>query len=220
MSTSPQPNSVYFYYGSSMRGTFKTGDCLIVEPLTRSKIQRGDVVIYSNPLLPVRHRLVVHRVMKVVPGGLILRGDSNPATDVSVVVEDDIVGRVVYVERHAKRYPVHNGWRGWLTGKFRHVWNPVSRHIRRFIYRKIIVRLGRRGYRWLRDHQIASRIYKPKLTRIYLETPGGPMMEFMHGNRIVARWWVDQQMLDCQKPYDLFLRREDLASEFRPSGRN
>jgi phage repressor protein C with HTH and peptisase S24 domain len=62
--------------GTSMRPLFAPGDALVVRPATVADVRPGDVVLVE------RHgRLCAHRLMRITPATLELRGDDLPAPD-------------------------------------------------------------------------------------------------------------------------------------------
>ena len=209
----PGEKFAYFYRGASMRGTFRAGDYLTVIPVALREIRPGDIVIYRKPMsVPDDDDTVAHRVIKVMPGGLIMRGDFNPASDLTVVMEEDIVGRVARFERRGKTRAVIGGRIGLLCGRWFHVWHPARLRFQRAIRRRVVP-LGRWFYHWLRTSGVIARVWRPPLTRISLTTPHGPIVKYTHRGRTVAVWWSQRRRLQCRKPYDLILWRELPLSE-------
>lgn len=200
----------YFYHGQSMRGTFRPGDSLIAEPVALAEIRPGDVIVYRKPG-PQEGSKVVHRVMKVVPGGLILRGDNNPAEDVTVVLEEDIIGRVTHVQGGSRTRKVHGGQAGLWRARWLHAWNPARRVLRWWGW-KILYHAGHYPYRWLRRSGLIAHLWRPAITRIQLMSDSGPVVKFVCGNRTVAQWWPEYRRFRCRKPYDLILRPEDFLA--------
>jgi signal peptidase I len=204
-----QEQEVLFYHGNSMRGMFRLGDRMFIEPVSLASLHPGDVVIYrktdnSGPDC----EKVVHRVVKVVPGGLIARGDNNRTTDVAVVLEKDIVGRVTHYERQGEVRRVCGGHWGLLRGWLLHRWHPTRRSGRRFI-EKWIFPLGRPFYRWLRQSGRVHRIWHPPVVEVHLETEEGSLIIFVVGKCTVARWWPQSKRFWCRKPYDLIIPNPD-----------
>lgn len=65
---------------ASMRPTIPPGSVIVVRPTPVEDLRVGDIVTYSAPLPD--HRLVTHRVVKVVrPGVVQTRGDANNTPD-------------------------------------------------------------------------------------------------------------------------------------------
>ena len=78
--------------GGSMRPALRDGDVITLAPLARPP-RRGEVVAARRGGL-----LAVHRVVALVPGGAVLRGDACAAED-GVFTHDELIGRAVSVRR-------------------------------------------------------------------------------------------------------------------------
>lgn len=206
------PDGTLFYHGHSMRGTFRPGDRLVIEPVALDVLRPGDVVVYrkedGNPGDAERDK-VVHRVMRVVPGGLVLRGDNNPARAVEVVLAEDIVGRVTHVRRGARTRPVRGGRGGMRRARGLHGWHSARRGLGWLGWQTLRL-VARRPYRWLRASGLVARVWHPTLTRVHLATEDGPLIKFVHGRRTIAECWPQRRTYRCRKPYDLVLRPEDV----------
>lgn len=209
-----QPEYLY-YSGISMRGTFRLGDRLAVVVVPMADLRRGDVVVFRRPTGEGHDSdQVVHRVMSVVPGGLILRGDFNPAADLAVVLEDALIGRVMYAERGGRRRAVWNGRPGLWRARLLHRWFPV----RRTVYRRaraFVFSLGRSTYHWLRRSQLVPRMWHPRLEKVLMQTDNGPLIKVVAGRRTVAWWWPEQRRLIYRRPYDLVLWVDDTFASSR-----
>ena len=88
--------------GACMRPFVRDGDVVEVEPIGESSIRRGDVVLFRE----AEDRVLVHRVIQLGPrdrpDGLLTKGDAVVHPD-EPVVRDRVLGRVVAVERGARR---------------------------------------------------------------------------------------------------------------------
>ena len=202
----PDGDDIRFYRGRSMGGTFRPGDCLTVAPASLTDVRPGDVVVYRGPNHQGDAEELVHRVMAVAPGGLVARGDNNPCADTTLVTADNLLGRVTHVERGGKTQPVRSGQLGRLRARFLHA--------RRRVWRcawGLVVRVGRRPYRWLRNSGLIPRLWRPAVMKIHLATENGPLVKYVCGGRTVARWWPQRNHFECQKLYDLVIPRPDGA---------
>jgi len=90
----------------SMRPALEVGDLIIVQGVTSTDIQVGDIIIFE---LPEKGR-TIHRVARIqtLPNGTIqfkTKGDANPNEDAYWVAEQNVLGRVLH------RIP----YIGWLT---------------------------------------------------------------------------------------------------------
>jgi hypothetical protein len=193
----PEFIPIRFYRGSSMRGTFRVGDCLEMEPAAIGDIRRGDIVIYHgsnpDPKAPIE---LVHRIISMKPEGLVARGDSNLHPDTALVTRDNLAGRVRYRVRCGKRDEVKGGFRGLMQARILH--NLIRpRTWLRFLAGKI--------YGGLRLTGLIRRLWHPDITVIRFMTEKGPLLKYICRGRTVAWWWAEKNRFDCRKPYDLIL---------------
>jgi hypothetical protein len=193
-----------------MAGTFRPGDCLIVESIPLADIGPGDIVIYRGGDRAVAEEAMVHRVIAVTPGGLITRGDNNAHMDEAPVTGDNLIGRVARVERDGKAQRVHGGWWGLLRARIRYTRNRVVPTIRR-----VIIRPGRRPYGWLRESGLVAHLWRPSIVKLRLTNKNGSLLKFVHKGRTVATWWFEPELFHCHRPYDLVIWREYLALKRR-----
>jgi SynChlorMet cassette protein ScmC len=107
--------------GTSMIPTLDEPDLLQVQPYGTARVRPGDVVCFKSS---GTGKTVVHRVVSAgrpgTGGGgptdrIRTRGDNNPADDDEVLQAGDIIGRVRYAQRGARRRTVHGGWRGFMV---------------------------------------------------------------------------------------------------------
>lgn len=90
--------------GGSMWPAIRDGDVLTLSPLGgAAPLRRGDVVA-----LHCGGALVVHRVVRCEPGGVVLRGDALPREDGAFAVSA-VLGRVVSVQRGSRKAPPGRG---------------------------------------------------------------------------------------------------------------
>jgi len=81
--------------GSSMYPTLKSPGYIDVQPYGNEKPRRGDIIHFRSPSSGT---MVVHRVMKVRPQGLVTRGDNNTQNDPDLVPLLSVDGKVVAVK--------------------------------------------------------------------------------------------------------------------------
>ena len=97
------------YIGSSMNPTLKPGDRLDIVSHHWQAFRRGDVVVFISPTDKCK---AVHRVILVDSNGLRTRGDNCNRIDPWVLSPDQIVGRVISVQRGNRRRRVLGGYWG------------------------------------------------------------------------------------------------------------
>ena len=193
------PGSNYrFYTGHSMAGTFKFGDTLIFEDSMLSEIKPGDVLIYKDLDQAGDGGEIVHRVLKVLPGGMLVQGDSNPCPDTTLVTERGLVGKVSHFERNGRRLPVR-------FSRFNLIRVHLLRsHYRlRRIIRGLACRMGHRFYGWLRNTGLIAQLWRPPVVKVRFCGENGPLVKYIYRNRTVANHWVNTGKFKCRKPYDL-----------------
>jgi signal peptidase I len=190
----------FIYRGPSMTPTFRPGQVLYVH-LEARDIAAGDVIVFHDHN---DNHQVVHRVISVSASGLITRGDNNLRSDPAPIISDQVVGRVEKTKLGGQIRPVVGGWRGlWLARVLRAILR-----IKRFLRRVL-----RGPYRWLRASRLVAYFWKPSFSKVWLAGEDGPWVKFIHRGRSIARWWPQQNRFECQKPYDLVLRCEDLLDK-------
>jgi len=185
-----------FYQGSSMLGTFRPGDQLVVRTMGLEKMKPGDVILFRKE----DGSEIVHRVVSIELSGLMTRGDNNNFPDSELVLLQDVVGLVTRLERRGKVYSVLGGKSGLLRLNLLRFWY-------RFMQR--IVLLGRYPYRRLQQWRLIARFWHPNLTRIHLKTDNGLLVKYIYKRRVIARWWPEKHTFECQKPYDLVINNPE-----------
>ncbi|MBN2005231.1 MAG: signal peptidase I [Anaerolineae bacterium] len=185
-------HNIFQYRGSSMTGTFRPGDMLVVRETAFADVRPGDVVAFRAPGGDDDATLIVHRVMARAADGLITRGDACGAPDAARVQAGDLVGRVVQAQRgrHVRRV-----WGG-FAGR---CWARLLRLRRR------VLALGRLPYRRLRASGLVRRVWRPAVTQVSVMTTQGPVVKYLCGARAVAEWRPETRVYRCRKPYDLVL---------------
>ena len=63
--------------------------CLIDTHVDYDSLQTGDIIVYDRPY---DHMQVIHRIVAVLPDGIITKGDANPVDDDILLTEADITG--------------------------------------------------------------------------------------------------------------------------------
>ena len=190
------------YKGRSMEGTFRFGDLLIIVGVRWSNIRPGDVLVYRGPGQNGEGE-IVHRVIDILPGGLVVQGDNNSVPDNSLVTEKNLVGRVSHLQRDGKRFRVYRGRSGLLR---MHI-HRGGQHVLGVMWRKFRT-MGRKYYGWLRKNGLIARLWRPSIVKVRLLTKSGPLIKYVSRDRTVAFYWVEKGQFKCRRPYDLVMRRK------------
>lgn len=110
-----QKRQVFRYHGLSMCPCFQEGDLLEIEPVDRAKIKVGDCLVFWGE----NGQQVVHRVVEKGEK-LKTRGDAFKQVDESVVLPQQMIGRVTCRHRMGRKTPVSNGLLGHFKGRLFH----------------------------------------------------------------------------------------------------
>jgi signal peptidase len=92
-------------HGMSMRPTIQHGDLVTVEPIDASEIRRGNILLYRDGDHVVAHRVVGLTASK----RFLLCGDGVETPD-PPVRPDQVLGRVVALERGGRLLRLHRHW--------------------------------------------------------------------------------------------------------------
>jgi signal peptidase I len=194
--------SPYYYYGNSMAGTFKPGDCLTVESAFWENIKPGDIVIFST----MNNEKVVHRVLAIKDEGLITCGDNNFDCDLEPVSPDHLLGIIKQVERGNKIYYVAGGEIGLLKFILLQCLNrtlKLTKIVCRYPYQ-----LAKQQIKLL-----LKRVWHPEIIRVTLTVDQGRVIKYLYKGRTIAIWWTEKHIFECQKPFDLVVSNPEEGKE-------
>ncbi len=177
-----------------MHPTFKAGDGLITIPCTGRPIRIGDVVIFKSPQDKAQ---IVHRVIKITPRGIKTRGDNNRLEDPWLLQPQDILGRVVEIQRGSRRLKTWNGLAG-------HQYAELQRTRRR-----LLDRLAALWPRWLPRRLPIIRARHLKIA--IFKKPGGDENVLLLGRRAIGRRRDASTPWMIRSPYRFFISTATLA---------
>ncbi len=186
------PGQAFLYHGTSMRGTFRHGDVLLVTPADPSQVHPGDILAFFKRQADGSDALVTHRVQRRTTRGFITRGDNNAAPDPGAVSSERLVGRIDVIHRRGRACSVRGGRVG--------LWWAAFLRLRRRLLRAIEA-----PYRFLGKSGLARLLWRPRLQQVCLLTEQGPLIKYVHGRQTVASWWPRKGQFLCRKPYDLVI---------------
>ena len=96
--------------GSSMRPFIRSGDLVEIQPVAADELRPGQVL-----LCRLRDgRLVVHRLVRVEPSGLILQGDARLVPD-GRLLPDQVLGRMTGLGREGQWLRLDTFQHAWLA---------------------------------------------------------------------------------------------------------
>ncbi len=184
------------FRGGSMCGTFRDGDCLWVDNTPYNEYQLGDVVAYRED-----EKTVSHRIVGRTPAGWVTQGDANRWSDRRVLRAEEMIGRVVAMERAGVRRSVVGG----AAGLRRARWLHVRARLRRWACECLAP-----FYRLLRATHLVRFLWHPSVLRLKLvmlaeDSSHETCIKYLVRGRAVACWFPAEQRWSCRKPYDLVL---------------
>jgi signal peptidase I len=189
-----------FYYclGPSMSPTLKAGDYLAIFPYGDRPLRRGDVVLFRPP---GEERLIAHRLVAVDSTGLKARGDNNDRQDPWPLLPENILGRVVRVERRGRFHTLRGGPAGELYGR-------VIRCLT--MSRLALFRVFRPAYRWAARTGWLKRVlpFRPRTRVVAIRRPNGIELQLVAGRFVLGRRPAGSQQWHIKRPLKPFL---DLA---------
>ncbi len=192
--------NICLYRGRSMEGTFRFGDRLHVTSVSLSLLRPGDVVVYRRVNRNGVEDARVHRVIRVLPDRLIVRGDNNLCADRTWVDENNLMGRVSQFERDGKKLPMHRRRFGLLR-----LYTFHKRHRVRQVMWRLVRALVSKPYRSFRESGRIRHLWRPSIVTVRLMTENGPLLKYICRDRTVAWYWPGYERFTCRKPYDLVI---------------
>ena len=90
--------------GKSMAPFIQSGDKIFVAPVAKGSIHAGDILAFVHPQ---NGRVLAHRVVKLSEGRIFCKGDNVGAGGDGWITYQDVLGRVVRVQRKEKE--IHLG---------------------------------------------------------------------------------------------------------------
>lgn len=183
-----------FYTGSSMRTTFRSGDCVIFEYVQPGRLRPGDVVVFRA--VPDPGIDSVHRIVRVGKESLDVTGDDSPSHSIESVPFEKVLGRVVSLERNGRRLPVVGGIPGSMWAKV------VSRG-------GGLRRLMGVLYGLLRRSGIVRFLWRPRIETLKIATDQGSVVRLVSSGRTIGKWCPEREILVLRKPWDLVVSARD-----------
>lgn len=189
-----------FCRGESMRPLFRPGDRIRFVPCRVEELRRGDVIVFHAPGETTR---IFHRVVCAGAAGVRTRGDANAGDDRWQLLQDELVGRVLSVERAGRLIAVHGGFKGHLLARairllagldhrFATVLHPVYRSLARSgIFRRLV------------PASLAPRI-------IAVQRQEGREMQLLMGGRVIGRRPAGTGAWTIRRPYRIFVDEQTL----------
>jgi hypothetical protein len=182
------------YTGPSMNPTLKNLDKLFYAPCENSKIKRGDIVVFLNQDQNLK---IIHRVIRANHMGIVTQGDNNSKADASVLRPDQIIGRIIYGERHNRKIRIYNG----LPGTMQAARIRGIREIKECLF----------TFLKLPYHLLAGKFRLPLKTKVLVfQRPEGKEIQLVISKVVVARQLPGKDW-KIRPPFRLFLDESSLS---------
>lgn len=97
--------------GSSMMPFIRSGDKIFVSRVDMHSIKRGDILVFVHP---ESSHVLAHRVVKLKSSRILCKGDNVPNLFDGWIFYEDVLGRVVRVQRERKQIKFGLGIEGKL----------------------------------------------------------------------------------------------------------
>ncbi len=188
------------YNGNSMSPTLRPGDMVSVGLYEDRRIGVGDVIAFCDPY---SGKLTVHRIISIDPEGLRTKGDNNRAADHWVLGANEIMGRVVSVQRGEKRIRIYGG----LPGRT-YVLGLAAVKLINITFSSVL----RPAYRWLASRGTLRHFFSPWIPiRVsHFKRLDGVELQLRWGKRTIGRLLPGQERWYIRRPFKLFVNEASL----------
>lgn len=198
------------FRGHSMKGTFQTGDVLILTPVSFQKILVGDIIVFNSSYFASCNE-VVHRVVRITSDGLFTRGDSARHEDPSPITNNDLIGKVTKKVCGNHILPVSGGLRGQIRGVIlSYYWVLI----------RALIQFAIAPYYALKCSGLARIFCRPRVTFNLIRNPERSFIQLICRNAVVGRIMLDTCTIEIKKPWDLVIREKDLLTTYNVMVRN
>jgi signal peptidase I len=191
-----------------MHPTVKAGDLLFLKSPGKFTPVRGDVIVF---LLPGTKECIIHRIVGVSRAGLRTRGDNNSSADPWIVQSPWIIGKVIGVERQARRLPIRGGACGYTRSCLVRLHKSLL---------KTLSRALSPAYQLLARGGHVSRIIplQKRMRIISLKRPQGTELRLILGRLVVGRLPAGKEQWLIRRPFRLWVDESTLPKA-GPCGR-
>ncbi len=186
-----------YFKGTSMRGVFRPGDRLLIQPCSFEDVLPGDIIVFRQSDQDVVHRVIRHQGLQ-----LITCGDSNPKEDPNAVQPDQLKGKVVRLNRQGKDLSLNHGAKGLRDWR---------RHQRLW---QSIFKLNHLLNRFLAPGTL-SWLYR--ITPQLLILKNLSEIKIVHKGKTIGRYNPDSGALHLRKPWSLFICRHFIKDRLKRS---
>lgn len=182
-----------------MKGTFRKGDCLILE-ITDS-YHRGDIIIFRQKESDHGKELV-HRIRKITDSFIITRGDNNCSDDPPLQDLKRISGKVTQVIRNGQRKKIRGGFPGRVAMRMNRLGIYIKQGIR--IPLVFLIHL-------ISHSKILSNLWNPVHMKAWFLLNIGMVQKYFRHGRVIATWYPETNRFACKIWYLPFFRKPDTS---------
>jgi len=188
--------------GPSMNPVLKTGDVLNISTYGSRKIRVGDVIVFNQP---EDNYNIVHRIVSINPQGIKTKGDNNLNMDQWILSPDDIIGRVVSVQRKNENLKIHGRSRGRIFAFMFWILKRIDFAL------SMIIHPIYRGLTISGMFLIYCR-FLPEIRILAFNRPKGKELYLLMGNRIIGRHSPEYVQWRIERPFRLFINEASLPT--------
>jgi len=188
------------YNGPSMNPTLRGGDLLEVISYGERLPNRGDVIVFKTP---VENKSVTHRIISIKKEGVRTKGDHNRYMDSLVITPQQIIGKVIRIQRGNKQRKILGGQMGYIYAQILLKTHGIDMMIGSLLG-PIYHCLAKKGFF---RHWFASLL---KLRVLAYKRSDGSEFQLLFGHRVIGRlppqaktWWI-------RRPFRLFVDETSL----------
>jgi len=194
-------NYVIHYIGTSMFPSLKTGDILRMVPYKERTLQVGDVVLFHSSY---GRTSIVHRIVSIDNKVIRTKGDNKIVIDDCVLRPNDIIGRVVYVQRGKKEIKIIDGFPGRIYASILEAGKRID---------MVVSTILRPVYRWLTRTGIFRKLFSRWIHIKVLCYKNGDSMEMQLqlGRRVIGRRLPGKNQWHIVRPFKVFIDETTLS---------
>lgn len=178
-----------------MNPVLRTPDVLYVRPYNGKRVKCGDVIVFQSPETDFK---VVHRVVSVNRDEIRTKGDNNSHPDSWVVNQQDIIGRVEWIERGKRAIRIYGGLAGKVQArmlKAARLFDSGICAVLRPLYNRLSENRALR--KWLASGN--------ETKTISILRPEGIELQLLLGKRVIGRRPAGRRYWLIRRPYLLFV---------------
>jgi len=191
----PGANFFAVYVGTSMNPTLLEPEIIEVMPYGNKSFCVGDVVFFQPP---DSKQAVVHRIIRMIHGGISTIGDNNTRIDPYLLEPKHIKGQVISALRGQKRRKIAGALKGRMTRLFVRCRRILDRGVSPLLHPvyRTISQIGLISW-------VLPASFRPRVVAFH--SRGKDQFQILLGQRVIGRFDNQKNQWLIQRPYKLFL---------------